>query len=73
MQYSAEKYIPGLGNAFKIHPDHINVKGGAEKHIPGLGSLVYIDNAKHVGTQGGAEKYLPGLGKDYFINPAHVK
>ena len=41
----SNKYIPGLGSQFFIHPDHINAAGGAEKYIPGLGTQFFIDPA----------------------------
>jgi len=73
MQYPIEKYVPGIGRQFFIHPDHVSDTADydASKYIPGLGISVYVPQYC-INELGGAEKYIPGLGTQFFIHPKHV-
>jgi len=71
MSKSGEDYIPGLGTAFFLNPNHIDKVGGAETYIPGLGTDFTI-KGEHVSEEGGMENYLPGLGAAFKVDYAHV-
>lgn len=68
MKYSANKFIPALGNRLSIRPQDVSEVGGAEKFVPGLARTFAFE----VSESGTAHKYIPGLGSKFFVKPEHT-